>query len=563
MIEVRELSYRYRRGADPALQGVSLEVHRGERLLILGPNGAGKTTLAKHLNGLLQPDQGEVRVDGLLANGEGLWEVRRRVGLLFQNPVDQIVGNSLIEEVAFGPENFNLPPEEIARRAEGALGLVGLSKKRNCSPNELSGGELQRLAIAGIWAMEPDYLVCDEPFVQIDARAQAALLRVLGRLKADGRGIVLISQDTELIEHADRIALLRDGRLLGWGRPGELFQDESVFARAGLWSPQLLRLYYALKNKLNFASPPLSVEALAKQLEPRLEPRSATSYQPSASDNSSHARLRTCPRANVLQLEDLSFSYNRGRPSEVQALQGISLEIEEGSLVGITGPSGSGKSTLVQQLAGLLRPDSGTARFRGQEISGPLAEVGLVFQNPLDQLFAEDLHREITYGLRARGLSREESGQRARRACTAVGLDYERHKHRSPFTHSEGEQVKLCIATTLALEPEVLILDETLTPLDPPSREELIQHLLRLNREGMTIIFVSHRLGELLGELDRLFILDGGRLVASGEPRELLGRPELELPQVTRLMLQLGLPPAFAVDEALLTLRPLLSPSIL
>ena len=147
------------------------------------------------------------------------------------------------------------------------------------------------------------------------------------------------------------------------------------------------------------------------------------------------------------------------------------------------------------------------------------------------------------------GLSREECERRARRACAAVGLDYD--GNRSPFQLSGGEQVKLCIATALAMEPEVLILDETLTTLDPPSRADLAEHLLRLNREGMTVIVVSHRLGELLGELDRLFILDGGRLVASGSPRELLDKPEVEFPQVTRLMMALGLPPAFTVGEAI------------
>jgi energy-coupling factor transporter ATP-binding protein EcfA2 len=159
------------------------------------------------------------------------------------------------------------------------------------------------------------------------------------------------------------------------------------------------------------------------------------------------------------------------------------------------------------------------------------------------------------------GLAREERERRARRACATVGLDYNRE--RSPFALSGGEQVRLSIATALALEPEVLILDETLTAIDPPSRAELVEHLLELNREGMTIIVVSHRLGELLGRCDRVFILDGGRLVASGRPRELLEREELELPPVARLLLRLGLPPAFTVEEALHILQPLLKFPIL
>jgi energy-coupling factor transporter ATP-binding protein EcfA2 len=579
MIKVQRLTYRYPNTADPALAGIDLKVHRGKFLLILGQNGAGKTTLAKQLNGLLLPDGGEVIVDGLSTYGGDIWEIRRRVGLLFQNPADQIVGNTLIEDISFGPENLNLLPEEIAHRVAKALELVGLMNEKARPSSGLSGGELQRLALAGILAMEPDYLVLDEPFVQIDAQAQIGLLRLLGELKRDGRGIVLISQDAELLEHADRVALLRDGRLLGGGHPQELFQDEKAFERADLRPPQLLQLYYALKEKFHFSSMPLSVEAFAEELRPQLGAISAITRYPK--DGHLHPQRpgtgRTGAgkylnnghrRTHVLEVEDISFSYtqrtgtsNRVRPGEVEALRGISLEIEKGSFNGITGPSSSGKSTLVQLLAGLLRPDSGTVRLRSREVKGPTARVGLVFQNPRSQLFAENLHRELTYGLREMGLPRAERERRAREACAAVGLDYDRD--RSPFALSGGEQVRLCIATALALEPEVLILDETLTVIDPPSRAELIGHLLKLNREGMTIIVVSHRLGELLERCDRMFILDRGRLVASGRPLELLDREELELPPVTRLLLRLGLPPAFTVEGSLRILHPLLDRSIL
>jgi len=547
MIEVRRLSYRYPNTAEPALAGIDLEAHRGELLLLLGRNGAGKTTLAKHLNGLLLPDEGEVIVDGLSTSGGDIWEIRRRVGLLFQNPADQIVGNTLIEEAAFGPENLGLPPVEVESRAVRALELVGLADEETRPPSGLSGGELQRLALAGILAMEPDYLVLDEPFSGVDPRAQARLLRLLEELKREGRGIVLISQDAELIEHAGRVALLRDGKLLGWGRPQELFQDGGAFDRAGLRPPQLLRLYYALKEKFHFSSVPLSVEAFTEELKPHLQADRLL-------DPPGRANVRTCTRANIIEIEDLSFSYDPGSADEIQALQEISLEIEEGSFVGITGPSGSGKSTLAQLCAGLLQPEHGLVRLRSREIRGPTAEVGLVFQNPLEQLFAEDLHRELTYGLREMGLPRAKRERRAREACAAVGLDYNENENISPFALSGGEQVRLCIATALALEPEVLILDETLTAIDPPSRAELIGHLLKLNREGMTIIVISHRLGELLERCDRVFILDRGRLVASARPRELLDRDELGLPPVTRLLLRLGLPPAFTVEEALASL---------
>lgn len=567
MIEVERLSYRYPGRAEPALHEVSLEAHRGELLLILGPNGSGKTTLAKLLAGLLRPTAGSVRVDG-------------RVGLLFQNAAVGVLGSTVESDVALGLKGLGFPPGEVERRVRSMLEAFELEGLADRPPEELSGGELQRLALASLLAPEPDYLILDEPCAQLERKTWTGLVGLLKGLKREGKGIVLISQDAELLELADRVALLNRGELLAWGPPRELLQDGRLFERAGLLPPQSLRLYWRLRERLPLGGElPLGPSALAAKLRefpleaptsaaaagpgPGPEPERENPPSPSPSIEGSDADGKATP---ILEVQDLHFSYTRDGPL---ALKGISLAVAEGEVVGLTGPAGSGKTTLVQLMCGLLRPTAGEVLFRGRAPSeiraGELCRrVGLVFQNPLHQLFAEDVLSELMSALRELGLPPEEQLRRARAASEAVGLELESIGSRSPFSLSHGEQVRLAIAAVLALEPEVLILDETLSSLDPLARGELLGRLLRLREErGLTLIIVSHHLGELLPQLDRVFILEGGQLAAAGRPRELLDHPLIWPPPVAQVLRALGLPGALTVEEALAQLQSALGLPIL
>ncbi len=560
MLKLKDLGYRYTSTGSPSefsLKGINLEIQPGELLLILGRNGSGKTTLVKHLNGLLLPQEGEVLVDGLCTL-KSLPQIRRRVGMVFQNTENQIVGQTVEEEVAFGPENLNLSAQEIRRRVRRALELVGLLDKAERSPLQLSGGEKKLLAIASVLAMEPEYIVLDEPFTMLDHAACEKIWRVLEELKAKRHGIILVSHEPEHMEHADRVALLKDGQLVFVGSPQAILKSHAL-ERAGLAPPDIVALFYALHGqalKAHFAQIPLSAEAMAELLKERF-----TLVRPHVITNN-HANVPTCQRVNVLETQALNFFYNKDQVNEVWALKEINAAIKTGEFVGITGATGSGKSTLVQHFNGLLTPHSGLVLFKGENVTklkqSELARrVGLVFQNPNHQLFAESAFKEVAFGLKERGVKAEELEQKVKRALQQMGLDYERFKDRHPQSLSGGEQIRLAIAALLALNPQVLILDETLLSLDPIMRRDLLRHLEELNRASITVIIVSHRL-RCLTKTHRILLLRDGQLIREGSPAEIFyehieaAALPLGVPQIPALMAKLGLSSlgALTVEQA-------------
>jgi biotin transport system ATP-binding protein/energy-coupling factor transport system ATP-binding protein len=249
MIAIDSLVYRYGTGERVALDGVSLSIAEGERLALIGPNGCGKTTLVKHLNGLLVPTSGDVLVDGMnTRDKKKLVEIRRRVGMIFQNPDNQIVGMTLEEDVAFGPGNLRLPPAEIRGRVDRALAAVGLNGQGKRHPHSLSGGEKQLLALAGILAMEPRYLVLDEPTSSLDPAARGRVLAMIGELQSRGIGIVHATHVMEEAAWADRVVVMDSGRVVGEGTPPEIFGRATWLRDLGLAPPPMVELMWRLRE---------------------------------------------------------------------------------------------------------------------------------------------------------------------------------------------------------------------------------------------------------------------------------------------------------------------------
>lgn len=577
MLKAKDLRYRYpspgspseferKRGSSEAsfeLKGINLEIHPGELLLILGQNGSGKTTLVKHFNGLLTPQEGEVLVDGLgIKEQRHLLQIRRRVGLVFQNTENQIVGQTVEEEVAFGPENLNLDSSEIRRRVRRALEWVGLIDKAKRSPLQLSGGEQKLLAIASVLAMDAEYIVLDEPFTMLDHAACETIWRVLEELKARGHGIIVISHEPEHLEHADRVALLKDGELVFVGSPQAILKNHAL-ERAGLAPPDVVTLFYALNGQLQtpLTKVPLSAEAMAEILKDRLHASTLARWH---ERNSDRANVSTCRRANVLETQALNFYYNKDQASEAWALKEITAALKAGEFVGITGATGSGKSTLIQHFNGLLKPHSGCVLFKGEDVTklsqSELARrVGIVFQNPNHQLFAESVFKEVAFSLKERGVKAEALTQKVKRVLQQIGLDDARFKDRHPQSLSGGERIRLAIAAILALEPEVLILDETLLSLDPVMRRNFLSHLEKLNQSGITIIVVSHRL-RCLAKAHRILVLGDGRLIREGSPAEIFYEHKGADVPIPALMAKLGLSSlgVLTVEQAQETLLKLL-----
>lgn len=251
MIEARQVTYEYRAGARtaPALSGVDISVEPGRLVVVCGRNGSGKSTLARLLNGLALPRSGSVSVDGMFtSDSEHAWEIRRRVGLVQQNPDNQIVGALVEEDVAFGPENLGVPRAEMRERVSEALATVGLTGLERREPHSLSGGQKQRLAIAGALAMLPDYLVLDEPTAMLDPEGRADVLTTLTALRERGVGIMHITHHLEDAAAADAVVVLDEGRVAYAGSPQELLGRPDLIAEMGLTTPPMGTLVHALRD---------------------------------------------------------------------------------------------------------------------------------------------------------------------------------------------------------------------------------------------------------------------------------------------------------------------------
>ncbi len=502
MIELRGVTHRYANGL-LALQQVDLTIPPGQFVGLVGLNGSGKSTLARHLNGLLLPSEGTVTVDGHSTQTQ-VFEVRQRVGMVFQNPESQLVAPLVEDDVAFGPENFAMPREEVRLRLEAALEAVGLTKERLADPALLSGGQKQRLAIAGVLALRPRYLVLDEPTTMLDPAARAETLKVLHQLRDEGLSVILITHRLEELEGADRLVVLEQGRITHDGPPAEVW-------------PQL-----------SFAPPFLT---LARKLD--LTATSEAELIEAARGRTYTDVTTPQERPALLALHHLSHRYLEGTPFAASALYDVSLDVREGECLGLVGTTGSGKSTLALHLNGLLKPQQGTVKTLSRQ------EVGLLMQFPEHQLFEETIQAEVEFGPRNFRLG--DLTGRVTRALEQVGLQ-ELDRKRSPLELSGGERRRLALASVLASEPRVLVLDEPTAGLDAEARQELLG---RLKSWGLTLVVISHDLEELALLADRVAVLEGGRLKALDTLRHLVASGVLPPPLPWRVV-----PGALTEEEA-------------
>lgn len=510
-------------GGVVALDDVSLDVARGERLCVLGANGSGKSTLASVICGLLVPDEGRVRLvgeevfDGRSPDYEAYRRARRSLGLVFQNPDDQIVTSVVEDDVAFGPENLGLPREEIATRVTRELHRVALDDYAKADPTRLSGGQKQRVTIAGALAMEPEVLVLDEPGSLLDVRGRSAILRVMGRLAAAGTTLVHVTHFMDEALSADRVIVMRHGRIVLEGTPEEVFSNADAVCDLGLEVPFAGRL----SRRLADAGLPVRVtcdrEALVEQvcaLGAQAVPGPGAPGPVEEVQDGGHAA-----RDVAVSIDHVSFSYS----PRSHALRDVSLEIPAGLSTAIVGQTGSGKSTLLRLVCGLETPDEGRVTVAGTDTSTKRGRravrsvVGYVMQHPERQLFAETVERDVAFGPRNLRLPPDEVERRVSAALDLVGLSHRREA--SPFKLSGGQRRLCALAGILAMRPEILILDEPTAGLDPRGRAMLREALARLREQGVTLVQVTHSM-EDAARADYVVVLDQSRLLLEGGPRE-------------------------------------------
>jgi len=537
-ISIQDLSFTYAETTRPALQHVNGEVEEGTFVVIMGHEGAGKSTLCYSLNALVPrffrgEYAGRVVVHDVEVARVRVAEMSRRVGLVLQDFEAQLFSTSVELEVAFGPENMRLPRDEIERRIDRYLRFVGLAEMRRREPASLSGGQKQRLAIASVLALEPPIVVMDEPTTDLDPVGREEVLSVSDLLRQERRTLVVVDQDPDTAVDADQVWLMREGEMVAQGPPRQVLTDLALLESCGVQPPPTVALFQAL----GWPGQPLTVEeAIALIRQHHLaQPRSLQS-----------PTTQTNGRPIILELRDVDYIY----PTRaVEALKGVNLQIREGEFLALLGQNGSGKTTLAKHLNGLLKPTRGEVLFRGrplQEIrrTEMARHVGYVFQNPDHQIFSNTVREEVGFSLRMAGMDAKTIEERVAEALAVVGLSG--YEDEVPFTLTKGERQRVAVASVLAAQPQVIILDEPTTGLDYRHQRSMMEMLRDLHRRGHTVIIITHSMWVAAEYAERAVVMKDGRVLLDAPTRvafaqePILAEASLRPPPLLRLGNWLG-----------------------
>jgi energy-coupling factor transport system ATP-binding protein len=555
LINISDLTFYYGGAAEPALRGVNLEIEDGEFVLVTGPSGGGKSSLCRCLNGLIPHFYGgmiagRVKVQGLDVVEHSTKEMATRVGMVFQDPENQLVAMDVEREIAFGLENLGFPRDVISKRMEESLDTLGISGLRYRPVHELSGGEKQKVAIASVLALHPDILVLDEPTSELDPKGAEEVVSVVERLNDElGITVILVEHRLDRVVHlVDRVIVLDKGMVLADGRPRDVLDRREV-AEAGVGVPPVIRLVQRLRDKgLSIDSTPLTVKEGRSMLDGLF--RDGRRSAPSRAE-----RPKGKP---VIEMDHLWHVY----PQDTTALKDVSLTICEGEFVAVMGRNASGKTTLVKHVNGLLKPTKGKVRVAGIDperatIAELARKVGFVFQNPNDHLFADTVEEEIAFTARNLGYRGREMSSRVDEMLERFDLVDCRRQY--PRFLSGGEKQRVALASVLVAHPQVLILDEPTRGMEQRLKSELMAFLNEYRESGNTVILVSHDVETVVEHADRVILLSEGRVVVDGDKRSVLSRALLFSPQINRLVQgfdKYGVPgDILSVDEALVLLE--------
>jgi energy-coupling factor transport system ATP-binding protein len=520
LIAVEHLSFTYRRARELALADVSLEVRPGELLLIAGPSGCGKSTLLRCLNGLIPTTYrgellGDVRINGRDTRELTLAEISRTVGNVLQDPERQIVASHVLEEVAFGLENQGLPVAEVVRRAEAMLDELNMLHLARRETFTLSGGEKQKLAAAGVLALQPQVLLLDEPLANLDPASAFEALALFRRLADSGRAVVIVEHRVEEVLSIDpeRVMLMDQGRIIYAGPAagmGEFADPRAV----KLPAPVAMRRLAAIEARAQ----PAPDERRTTDDEWRAPDSLPFSYAPPAHKPD---RLSDTP---LVELRDVEFGYG-GDP----VLRGVGLKVHRGDRIALLGPNGSGKSTLVKHMVGLLRPRRGAVLIGGVpaetiSVAQAARQVGYVFQSPSHMLFAPTVREELAFGPRNVGQTEAEIASNSAEALALMGMAG--YEERPPLTLSFGQQRRLCIASVIAMRARVLLMDEPTAGQDYRSYTQFMDGIIALGVFAAQI-FITHDIDLAISYANRVLLLTDGRIAADGPPHEVLARADL------------------------------------
>jgi len=517
-----KVSYIYPNSQATVLKDISLTINKGEFLGIIGATGAGKTTLCLALTGIVPQFYGgrffgTIAIAGLDSLDHPVSELARHVGIVFEDPEVQITATSVENEIAFALENLCIPREEILRRIPIALKSVRLEGFEKKNPQELSGGQKQRLAIAAALALQPDLLILDEPTSQLDPIGSQEVFATVKELKENlGVSIVMVSHAAEeMAEFCDRIALLADGRLQALGTPAEIYGQVELLQQNKLRPPEVAQAFHQIQQTgIDLEQIPVTLKSGIKDLE-ILRSRSQLVAPPDFSSSSAS----NCDTPPILSVRNLQHIYADG----TEALKNVSIDIHEGEYVLIVGQNGAGKSTLVKHFLNLLQPTTGQVRVGDRDTSqlsvSELAQsIGYLAQNPDNQIFNTSVEKEVAFALPFLGYSPNAIEQATTNSLKAMQLWEHRHAH--PLSLPKGERGRIVIAALLAMNPEIIILDEPTTGQDYQGASSILEVSRQLHQMGKTVIVITHHLYLMPDYADRAIVMGKGTVLLDAPLRQ-------------------------------------------
>ena len=525
IIRFDHFSFQYHAQAEPTLRDISLEIRKGEKLLICGPSGCGKSTLAHCINGLIPFSykgemSGGLTIGGRESREMGIFQISRTVGTVLQDTDGQFVGLTVAEDIAFALENDRVGEPELHERVKKAAALVGVEGHLHHAPGDLSGGQKQRVSLAGILVDDVEVLLFDEPLANLDPATGKQAIELIDEIgRETGAAVVIIEHRLEdvLHRHVDRVVLMNSGRILADTTPDELLSG-SLLKDNGIREPLYITALKYAGVAVTADKHPDSMAGMLLDEEDKEKVRAWFSRVPEAPPR---------PETKLqLEAEGIRFAYANGR----EALRELSLTIREGELSAIVGTNGAGKSTFCKLLCGFETQQEGTLRFAGEDMASLSIKeradrIGYVMQNPNQMISQTMIFDEVALGLRTRGFSEEEIAPRVEETLRICGL---RPFRKWPVSAlSFGQKKRVTIASILVLEPKIIILDEPTAGQDYRHYTEIMEFLLELNRRGITVLMVTHDMHLMLEYARRAIVFSDGRLIADAPCADILTDEEL------------------------------------
>ena len=547
IVKFENFTFRYASQQEPTLKNIDLTIRRGEKILLLGPSGSGKSTLANCINGLIPKSYpgeftGNCRIAGIDMKDGTVLKLSHSVGTVLQDSDAQFVGLSVGEDIAFALENRNTPRPKMLSLVEKAAATVGVGSLLSHLPYDLSGGQKQKVALAGVLHEKVDLLLFDEPLASLDPKGGMAAIDLIDRLHRDrGVTVILVEHRLEdvLYRSVDRIVLLEDGQIAAIGTPDEILSS-SLLREHGIREPLYLSAIKDIGGGLK------QKDRLADLDSIDLEP-----YRDAFSDFSRNFTVEKRPAAGepLIELADVSFSYG-----DEPVLKDVSLTIRQGERIALIGENGAGKSTLAKLICGVERPRRGTIRIGGENylslsIQELARKIGFVMQDPNQMLVKDIVLSEIGLALELRKFDKEAIRRETESVLKLTGLYPMRNWPIGVLSY--GQRKRVTIAAILVLRPQCMILDEPTAGQDYAHYTEIMEFIQKLNETlGMTIVFITHDMHLALEYADRALVLSGGRLIGDDTAYNVLSddglieKASLKKTSIFRMAQRLGLDPA-------------------